>query len=500
MPGIPSRMNQNNREQVVSSDLNRIGNLAGRELMDAAQGRSVRADFYNPATNTFDDLSAAAKTTNAVPLSGVTEPPSLDGIAHVFDMALGAGEGTLPATPSSVDVSGNQLLRWPAQTVSWPTGGNPDATNPRICIIVATPADVPADLLSRNILLNPDTRETTPENVYKTSNPLATISVVAGVAAAAPVAPAAPAGTLVLFQVYVPALATDSTAFLPVRQAWRSIEFPGTSQHGILKGCVPQFDPAINVFPGGVHRLVIDGELLTFTSGSGIKADTVTPPTAAPTNTDKPYYLYLCGGRNQPVANFIPIVNTVAPVQMVISATPPDVLGYPTTGLAIATPAISFPIAACCYCGLAFYQKNSTTFVPAFYDGDWIYSQHTVIGGTAFQSVKGFEEVANGNPFPVSYTALALASLPATSTAVDLVAILQGDPNTGVTLADGTADANMITDLFIPSTAFTEVIRDRMKIGRYSASHLNWMGYSASTGSFRLLPVGYNMNIPRIAR
>ena len=55
MAGIPSRMNQSAREQILSSDLNRIGNLAGRELMDAAQARSVRADFYNPATNTFDD-------------------------------------------------------------------------------------------------------------------------------------------------------------------------------------------------------------------------------------------------------------------------------------------------------------------------------------------------------------------------------------------------------------------------------------------------------------
>ena len=142
MAGIPSRMNQSAREQILSTDLNRIGNLAGREMMDAAQTRSVRADFYDPASGTFDDFGAGAKGTNSQPLSGTTQPPSLDGIAGVFDMDLGAGEGVLPSTPASADISGNQLLRWPAQTITWPAGGTPDATNPLICTVVAVRACV----------------------------------------------------------------------------------------------------------------------------------------------------------------------------------------------------------------------------------------------------------------------------------------------------------------------------------------------------------------------
>ena len=117
MPGNPTRMNQTAREQVLSSDLNRMGHLSGRELMDHAMARSVRADFYTPETNTFDDFTAAGKISQSIPLSGATKAASLAGKAGVFDMDIGAGETELPGTPDSADVSGYQLLRWPAQTI-----------------------------------------------------------------------------------------------------------------------------------------------------------------------------------------------------------------------------------------------------------------------------------------------------------------------------------------------------------------------------------------------
>ena len=287
MAGIPSRMNQTAREQVLATDLNRIGDLAGRELMDSKLLRSVRADFYKPSTNAFDDFAAVSKAAQATPIAGLTQPPSLDGMAAVFDMALGAGEAELPFTSANPDQSDYQLLRWAAQTLIWPAGGTPDATNPLICLIVATPGDQLTGLQSRNILLDPILRTVSPQNVYKTTNPLATISVIAGTAAAIPVPPAVPAGSLALFEVWVPALASDSTAFLPVRRAWRQIEFPGTSQHGVLKGCDLAWDPGMgadNGLKAGVHRIVIDGELLTFSLALSIPLFSTRRPSSIATS------------------------------------------------------------------------------------------------------------------------------------------------------------------------------------------------------------------------
>ena len=486
MAGIPSRVNASAREQLLSTDLNRIGNLAGRELMDAAQARSVRSDFYKPSTNTFDDFSAAGKAAQATPIAGLTQPPSLDGMAAVFDMALGAGEGQLPATPASSDVSGYQLLRWDAQTLTWPAGGTPDATNPLICLVVATPADQLTDLQSRNILLDPILRTVSPANCYKTTNPVATISVIAGAAASAPVAPAVPAGALALFEVYVPPLAADSLAFLPVRRAWRQIEFPGTSQHGIVKGCIPAEPSGGLILPvTGLNRVVIDGELLSFSGAFWIAAvaDTVTPPTAAPATNDKPLYLYLVGGRNQPAMDYTTAGGGggVVPVRFVISATPPDSAGYPTASLGVASPAMVFPRAACCYIGVAFYAANSATIAPAFFDGDWIFAASTVSGGA-----RAFKDVLQTGV--ITTTPFTLATKPASSTACILT-------------ASGTVGSGLIYDgagMLLVTSPTLSGDTPPVYLGLASMASL---GSSVVAGAtMRPSPVGYNMNIPRIAR
>ena len=500
MAGIPSRMNQSAREQILSTDLNRIGTLAGRELMDAAQSRSVRADFYDPASGTFDDFGAGAKGTNSQPLSGTTQPPSLDGIAGVFDMDLGAGEGVLPATPANPDISGYQLLRWPAQTISWPGGGTPDATHPVICTVVATPGDQLADITSRNILLDPSLRTVAPQNVYKTSNPLATISVIAGTAATAPVPPTIPAGTLALFDVFVPPAVADSTAFLPVRRAWRVIEFPGTSQHGILHGCEPKLVLASAVLPLGnavVHRLVIDGELLTF-QGTGqaiVENDTASPPTNAPPGNDKPYYLYLCGGRHQPMMNYGPVAlgGTPIPVHLVLSATAPDPLGYPKATLAIASPATAFPRAACVYIGLAFYGAGTGTNVRAYYDGDWIRGAVTQVATLQATVTNGFKETPISTP-EVSYTAWTLGSLPAVSPVVELFIAYAGSSSgdlASVSCGGG-------SDSFAIAQLGDEFQQRLVRISGAQAATIYYKG--VATGILSITPTAYKMNVPRLAR
>ena len=499
MAGIPSRMNQTAREQVLATDLNRIGDLAGRELMDSKLLRSVRADFYKPATNTFDDFSAVSKAAQATPIAGLTRPPSLDGIAAVFDMALGAGEGQLPFTSANPDQSDYQLLRWPAQTLTWPGGGTPDATNPLICLICATPADQLTDLQSRNILLDPILRSVSPQNCYKTTNSLATISVIAGAAAPAPVPPAVPAGALALFEVYVPAAVADSTSFLPVRRAWRQIEFPGTSQHGIVKGCVPYLGlgtPYLNLGLNSVHRIVIDGELLTFlgNGSAAAKADTNHPPvTTGHATFDAPAYLYLCGGRNRPAMDYGYATPGWAPipVHLVISLTAPDPLGYPSADLAIATPTISFPRAACCYVGVAFCAAGAVTNVPSFYADDWIYSSKTV--PTA--DLKGF--LMPPQAATNAYAACAFPGVPAVSDAVDLSVYYYTTPaDQGFFSTENTSAGNFAKFLFTNSYGYSV----GHKLAIPAIPFAIYVMSTGGNGTMIVVPAGYKMNVPRLAR
>jgi hypothetical protein len=503
MAGIPSRMNQTAREQVLATDLNRIGDLAGRELMDSKLLRSTRADFYKPSTNSFDDFAAVSKAAQATPIAGLTCPPSLDGIAAVFNMALGAGQGELPFTSTSPDQSDYQILRWPAQTLTWPGAGTPDATNPLICLIVATPADGLTDLQSRNILLDPILRTVSPQNVYKTTNPLATISVIAGAAAAAPVPPAVPAGSLALFEVYVPAAVADSTSFLPVRRAWRQIEFPGTSQHGIVKNCVPELSGSLRnlILPTSataiVHRLVIDGELISF-QGYGVVAavsDANNAPVAAPATNDAVAYLYLCGGRNAPCLNYsyaLPNWKPI-PVAFIVSLTPPDMLGYPTADLATATPARTFPRAACCYVGVCFSVASGTANVPAFYDGDWIHSLQTITNGTL--RFKGFKQ-ANLADLANSYTTFSLAAIPATATAMELQIGFFESGTQNVVFSTSAADA----DIFARLSSSAAAVLDEALIKLGSGSTIHYKADTSSTNAAMIMAAGWNMNIPRLAR
>jgi hypothetical protein len=494
-------MNQNSREQVISADLNRIGNLAGRELMDAALARSVRADFYQPSNNSFDDFSSGHQNGAAVPMAGLTIVPSLDGIASSFDMNIGAGEGHLPAGTLDPDMSSNELLRWPAQRITWPSGGTPDPTNPIICLIVATPADVLSDEASRNILVDPSTRATVPQNVFKTSNPVANISVVVGTAAASPVAPTVPTGALALFEVYVPALAANSTAFRLTRRAYRLIEFPGTSQHGILHGCVPFLSNTPNGISAGAHRIVIDGELLSFNNPGLIPLtdDGSHAPGSAPGGNDMPTYLYLCGGRNYPVSRNTSVALGRVPVYLIESLTPPDEFGYPTATLTVGSPSLTFPRSACCYIGLKFRGASNAANVPSFYDGDWIYSLNTISG------ILGFLTGAAVNP-TTSFAAYTLAGTPANSTAVDLRILCSGvGEQYIVSLTNSTGGE--IGSVQIPPLGGSPVTGD-MQFGTWTqklpiipGSPMSvYVKSIAGTGTLVLAASGYNMNIPRLAR
>jgi hypothetical protein len=500
MPGERSRELWTNREVILASDLTRVGKLANMETQNAEEMRATRADFYDPATNSGNDFLASVKAL-AGPAPGLIRAPSIDPVAGTFNVTLGAGEGevvgagTIPA-----DESEYQLCRWAGQALTWPTEGLPNPTNPRICLIVATPSDVTDELQSRNILVNPDTRETTPANVYKLSRPTATITVLPGDANVAPVPPSCPAGSLPLFEVIVPAGATDSTLYHFVRRSWRRIEFPGTSQHGIVKNCVPDLTESTTSVNLGlpslgangetlVHRLVIDGELLTWstTNHLPIVPDIYAPPTTAPADSDRPVYLYLCGGSHSPLryqgrSSATPS-GTWAPVVLVESLTPPDPMGYPRGALQFQWGAVALEVsrAAACYIGIRWLIANSTNNAPVVYDGDI----------AKFMSVLGATSIGLTTDSTSGLVSFTLPGLPVVSTVMRIRARITGTASTAFYISRSSSTSDEILEC--PEDSINYECDAKAQSTLY---HKNLT--PSDTVHVRIRAV--NMNIPRLSR
>jgi hypothetical protein len=388
MAGSKTHLIENAREMLLSTDITRIGKLAAREQQSADRAKALRADFYLPGS--FDDFSASGRLANFQAIPGALSAPSLEGQTGTFDMVLGPGETECDTTDlADPDVSPHQVARWDQQTISWPLDAYPDGAAPKIATICVEPTDAQTDAVSRNILLDPASRSFAPQTVYKTSNPSGTIFVVAGAAAAVPLPPALPSNCVALFDVFMFPGTTQSSDFQITRRGWRRIEFPGSSQHGIVKGCTPEWDttdetsgsPAYIPLGYVPHRLVIDGELLTFGSpaaGGFVVAtpDTNNPPGSAPPTNDLPTYLYLCGGRWFPwcggIAGSVPYPYNAAPVVLVESLTPPDRMGYPTAAMAVAGATI--PRNGALFVGNGFLVINSSVHKCCRIDGDWIHA------------------------------------------------------------------------------------------------------------------------------
>lgn len=496
MAGQRRRMNQTNLEQVLSSDLNRMGKLAGAELEDHDLLRSSPSDSYYAPSNTFDDFADYPK--QQPPISGLTKAPYAVAVPGTYNLRIGPFEGEMFNSTPAADESAFQLLR---------TGGElvvlcpaPDSSNPKICLICATPGDVLTDQTSRNILVNPSTRQTTAANVFKTSFPNSVLTVVPGTPAAAPLPPAVPVGTQALFEVYQPAGASDATAFQILRRAWRRIEFPGTSQHGIVKGCVPVCGSGASWgIPGGIHRLAIDGELLSFAPGLNINpvSDSVNTPGSAPANNDMPTYLYLCGGRAMPARSLTHAwgagaTGPAVPVVLVESTIAPDAMGYPTASLSIASPAVTFPRSACVYVGLHFRAAGGTDNVPFVYDGDWIRSAKTVtvtLSGLAL-AIRGFKELPNTGV--LSASGFSLASLPSISTMVELASGLY---STGSSSSFVYASGSVVAWMQGIGSSYS-VYAPKVVVATGQPLTIDVPASSTAL----VVPSAYNMLVPRLAR
>ena len=352
-----SRVGFNAREQVLSSDLNRIGQLTSRDLQNL--------------------LAGASADVTGVPITGLSGPSSLTGIVGTFSMALTAAQALVynPSDSSlTADDSPYEVARWAAATLAF---GTPDLSNPRIDLVVVTPAMVGTDAQARTVLVDPAARTVASQNVNKTLNPQATVTVVAGTPGASPVPPAAPAGSFALFEVYVPAGAADATAFGVVARMQRRAPFPWSTLSGIVSGFVPQWDLTVNPATtastlsfGALDdcRVVIDGEMLE-TLGANLAvyqdAGSNNPfASAAPAAWHKPYYLYAVGGRHAPQLGGAFFSSPVVIVESLVA--PFLTTGRPTA--AITTPRGTTTQTGAVYIGIGFVAAGSTRRLPCVMD------------------------------------------------------------------------------------------------------------------------------------
>uniref|UniRef100_A0A6H1Z931 Uncharacterized protein n=1 Tax=viral metagenome TaxID=1070528 RepID=A0A6H1Z931_9ZZZZ len=181
-------------EQVLSTDLQRIGTLGSREL-----------------TELFRDIF---KSRGNVAQHGIVgQYPAIAGVVATWTATVsGPIAGFMSdLTAATGDVSDYKVLRVASASTTI-TFDIPDAAG-RIDLVVLNHNTVDSNVMVRNILTDPVARTVIPQNVAKDRDPVSTLSIVKGTAAASPQAPALAAGQMPLFAVYVPAAAVDAQDF-----------------------------------------------------------------------------------------------------------------------------------------------------------------------------------------------------------------------------------------------------------------------------------------------
>ena len=490
---------ENADEQILSNDLNRMQAIASRDAQNVLMNGSTRDAFTNQA----DGTPLAEGTQDGSFVDRADRLGTIQGNTGSFVVNMGDGQvfSYLPVGLS--DASDYQVVRWPAQTIATIT---PDASQVRVDLIYATPAMVPTDLQSRNILVDPVARTVSPNNVNKTNNSLATIGVQTGVPGTAS-APLAPSGSVALWEVVNHHGDADSTSYRFVPRLWKRVESFGTC-HAILENCVPtmpltvesgSYVPTFGI--GRVHRAIIDGEVVV----SSLYADTIAanpdtnnnPLTASvDVNKDVFCYLYLCGGRHAPqngVAGIGVGNSTGQALQLVASLTPPL---FNRASAALAINGVQVSRDGTLYAGFWAIAKNTHHYKSCVISGDWLHARTNVgyltSGFNESIPSPGITGTADihppldgvGNPVP---------------TTVDLVVAVSDATTYGNTVNLGASHTFNNQFVVLQTTLSTQsavyLSRARMALG---TGQFNWNNGPSSSTYVIPFASGYNMNVPRI--
>jgi hypothetical protein len=316
---IPDRVILNTLEQILSADMNRVGELAGKAAQDALLGLTKGVDF-----------------------SGTFPSPVREGL----DASVGAGlsvdisAGELmwfdPGVAVGADVSRYKLGRLEA-TYNQPLNVA-DPVNPRIDLISAAVVDLDEDNTARNVLTLP-ARTVTPTNVDKTRRgdvDIASAGYVAGTPAATPAFPSTPLNHVPLWYVYVPASAAAVTDdyLMDARTYWRTNDV-NLFGSGLRTALQAQVDPAsaanlriptgtAHVSPGGIAQV---NTVQTYALNSIVQLGEAVP---IADRTEVDHYI-VAKGNGVPVGKNEP--NGIVPVATGLAAVaPPNPDGTPPGG------------------------------------------------------------------------------------------------------------------------------------------------------------------------
>jgi hypothetical protein len=409
----------NAREQAVTGDLMRLQALASRDLQNILQGDSLS--------------DQALPLGQGVPISGMAHPPIWGTHVGTFNTSISLGSAFFEYDPGGLtaDQSSYQVVRWTGATV---THAAPHASMHRIDTIYATPAMVPTDSTSRNVIVDPVARTVGSQTVFKTNNPNATISLVTGTPAVPPLPPAVPAGSLPVMHVLVPAAATDSLAFSATLATGRRAAYPFSGLNTILQGLRLVWDQTVTyptstsditagdyapTSPGNLNKICIDGEVLewrgtltTSGAGGGIIQDTVNNPFgSAPTNNTA-YYIWAVGGHSFPYPSYNPLNGTFSPVTLVESLVPPLASGgRPFVALNTPMGATSSAVLV----GVGFVIGGTTNRMACVMSGDMVYA---AAGGVLATMLLG----ASGGGGPHLLPAIPSATIPVGASRMEVTA------------------------------------------------------------------------------
>jgi len=514
MAGTPFSLELfNAREEVLSSDVNRAQRLGSRELQD-----------FIALAGADDESRRTADPQEGIPLpvSFATTPPDFVS-RSAFTMTIGQGQAFLfdnsvGPVNGPQDDSPYRVVRWFSQALSFVT---PDVGNPRVDLVVATPASVSTDSATRFVIQDPVARTVAPATVNKSQNPVASLQVIAGTPDPQPVAPAVPAGAIALCEVYVPAGAANSTAFKVSRRIWRSGISVGATAHGILNGCLPTWivgdesttPSSLSIVSGAgkLNRAIINGELITFAGLSsigatlpGVVADAGTNSpydSAAPATQDKVYYLYLCGGRSMPQGRLSS--GALQPACVVESLVPPTADGRPSA--VITTPRGTTQEGAL-YIGCGYVVMNSTRRKPCYISGDWIYAMTGQLAPSGGRTLAGFNDVDDRAPSlsGSARSAHTLHTKPNLASAGLINALVVSDGSGQVIFTVGQAVGTSSTSgeqyIWVPQLPSQTVHQKFEWVAMPSSSGILQAGPVFGTASFFFLWArAWNMHVPRLS-
>lgn len=304
----PKQVLFNTREQILSSDSTRIGQLAGKAVMDALRDIEIGVEGTTPRNATLFGLEAN-------PGAGLSFDIDPGAIAF-FDVSV-------------VDPDASQYVLGRLSVTTNVALAAADPGNPRVDVIHATPTSSDTDNILRNVISLP-TRVVTPTLINKTRDPAITLAVATGTPSATPATPAVPAGAIPLWYVFVPAAAAGPLTDSELADARIQFNTSGWSRkHGRLDGMYP--------FPVGATTNItfrtgtgaMNGAIKDILSEDTFDADDLFASAGGgPVGNDTEYHIYavLKGSPSYPVAKTLDAVYVVA-------TDTPDEDGRPTGAL-----------------------------------------------------------------------------------------------------------------------------------------------------------------------